>query len=191
MPEGLWRDECWFEMAELTARKDVERAIAMCDRAVAFRQDCRQHLWQSKLKRTVDKLGPDHLAEGIAKAERMHDRWAGLLGAGDDFGFRFWRRYYQAALGSMRPLDLAVCGELPDLHSERCLEAGVASWTAHTEVVTRSISGELLLCEPGSGADVLARLASLGPETECVPHPRLEQAAVELRADSCPGLEGF
>jgi len=39
IPAGPWRDECWFEAAEARRRSDPDQAVALCQRAGAFRED--------------------------------------------------------------------------------------------------------------------------------------------------------
>jgi len=188
LPEGLWRDECWFEMAEISKRKDRAQAVALCDRATLFRDDCRQHLWQGALKKLVDRHGVRGLGQGLERAQAMHDDWATLLNEGDQHSFRFWRRYYQAGLGGMSPLDLTVCDALPDLHRERCLEAGIASWTTHLEDALQDPKKEAIICAAEPSLGLVAQWAEMGPQVHALDHPRLELAAAELQQDSCMRL---
>ncbi len=184
LPEGLWRAECWFEAAELAGKRSAPDAIVLCDQAAPFVQDCRQHLWQGELKRLVDETGPSGFGGQLARAQAMHDAWEALLGEGDEFEFRFWRRYYQAGLGGMFPLDLAVCEPLPALQRERCLEAGVASWTERLEQALDKPKSRNLICStPPQELDLA--LARMGPTFDPEPHPRLERATLEIQRDSC------
>ncbi len=189
VPPGLWRAECWFEAAETTARKDKKRAIELCDLAEPFREDCRQHLWQGQLKRMVDRTGPRHFAQQLERAQALHDLWARLLHDDPEQSFRFWRRFYQAGLGGMVPLDLAVCDDLPDLHRERCIDAGSATWIGHLEQAILDPKKERIVCTSAELGDLVQAWAVMGPPVAALSHPRLELAAQEFQQNSCLLLE--
>jgi hypothetical protein len=190
LPEGLWRQECHFILAESIRREDPEEAVALCELSGSFRDDCRQHLWQHDLHGLVTRLGPHGFAMGLEEAQAQHDRWATRLGASPEHSFRFWRHYYEAGFGSMRPLDLGACEALPDLQRERCLEAGVAVFEGSLRAAAKDVAVEAALCAPGPAGVVLERITGLAPELSCRPHPRLEQAAIAFRQDQCMMLAG-
>lgn len=189
VPAGLWRAECWFEAAEATKRKSKQRALELCDRADPFRDDCQQHLWQGQLKAMVDRSGPHGFAQQLAPAQALHDTWAALLPDNPDHSLRFWRRFYQAGLGGMIPLDLAVCEHLPDIHRERCLEAGVAGWLEHLEQANLDPKKNAVICSDAGDSDLMEHFAIIGLPVQALSHPRLELAATEFRQDSCIQLQ--
>jgi hypothetical protein len=184
LPGELWQAECWFEAAELAGRKSAREAIALCDRASPFVEDCRQHLWQDHVKRLVDQRGPDGFGELLPQAQELHDAWELLLGEGAEFEFRFWRRYYQAGLGAMSPLDLEVCEPLPALHRERCLEAAVAGWRERLEQALDRPKTRSLICDTPPGR-LDAALDRVGQPFEALPHPRLSETSREVQREGC------
>jgi len=188
VPKGIWREECWFEAAELVRRKSKQRAVSYCDRATRFRDDCRQHLWQGQLKRLVNRYGPDGFAEALPEATELHDEWAVLLDEGEDHSYRYWLRFYQAGLGGMHPLDLEVCEGLPDVHRDRCVEAGAQRWAQHLEQALEDPAQTSIICRPGD--DLVQRWARLGERTHALPHPRLEQEALAFQQANCMQLGG-
>jgi hypothetical protein len=196
VPPGMWQAECFFEQAEALRQRDKPLAVALCQRAGAFAEDCQQHLWQGELKRLVDRGGPDAFGAQLEQAQALFEEWATLLGDDPRYRHNFWLHYYQAGLGGMIPLDLEVCEPLPALHRERCLEAGVASFEAMLEAAMRSLPNQDVICSPRYRERPLEQLGAIGPRGQVLPHPRLEEALEGFRQDSCirggpGGLRGF
>lgn len=188
LPEGIWRSECWFEMAELVRSDDHADAVALCEQAGQFRDDCLQHLWQQPLRALVMRTGPQGFADGLPEAEALLREWEALQGASNEQTFRFWRHYYEAGFGGMTPLDLGVCDPLPALQRERCLEAAVASYESRLRAAARDVGLEAALCAPGAPERLLRHLGSIHTDLQVAPHWRLEQALAAFREDSCPML---
>ena len=117
VPDGPWRHECWFELAEATRQRDPALAVTFCDRAGPFVQDCRQHLWQTLLWRIARSPGP--LTDKIEEATVLQRRWQRLLGDDPALEPRFWRQFYRAGLTA----GTLGCAPLAEPHRTRCADA--------------------------------------------------------------------
>ncbi|MCB9777570.1 MAG: hypothetical protein H6742_03315 [Alphaproteobacteria bacterium] len=168
-PAGVWRDECWFVVAESRRRRvDREGAAAACVHAGAFADDCGQHLWQSEVRRVVvPRMGqpPRDFAEVVPELQRIHDRWAPLLAAGTDLDTRLWERAFANGFEARGWVALKYCQDLDAAYAERCRAAGAT-------IVGLRVRSEL----PG------------GPRALC--QTALDDAALwqRLRADDHPDL---
>jgi len=138
----------------------------------------------------VDRLGPEGFAELLPKAERIRRRWAARLGDTPELKLRFWARFYQAGLSSMRPLDLQVCEDLDDLARHHCQEAGAASYHTALERAFRDVGAYGVLCSRAPDGQLVAHFNTLGPQTEAQPHALLEEVAREFQDFSCLDLQG-
>ncbi len=136
VPEGTWRYECWFELVEATRQRDPARAVASCERAGPFVEDCRQHLWQSVLFQAACARGG--FAESLPEARRLHKRWSRLLGHDPAFDDRFWRQFYRAVLTGGAQLGTDHCASLEPADRDRCREAdrSLEAETSHASLET-------------------------------------------------------
>jgi len=127
VPEGVWRDECWFQEAERRrARGQDQSAARICLMAGRFRDDCAQHLWQTAVHSLISKAGPSAFAERLPRGRAIYEEWAPHLAAGTDFEDRFWEKYYQNGFEGQGGVDLDHCKPLPEGHRARCRVAGAA-----------------------------------------------------------------
>ncbi len=112
VPEGTTRSECWFQIAE--GRGD----LGACARAAPFADDCRLHVWTSRLPSVWSRSAP--LDEGVTAAR------AELISAGLDAGdSRFWSAAFRYALASS-PLDRLPCRDLEPTLRDACWNTGIA-----------------------------------------------------------------
>ena len=119
--EQPWANECWFLAAEHWGKRgDTERAAALCAKAGTFSEDCAQHLWQDDMYALVRRQGSRVLPKRLARAQQIHDQWAPVMAGTSDFSPRYWRRFYEVAFEPDRPLDVAICEELPPQHRQLC-----------------------------------------------------------------------
>ncbi len=123
---GTWRRECYFQAAEALRRAGRDReAVALCMESGPFRDDCGQHLWQTRLHRLIGSGGAGAIAGALPRARDLYAEWEPLLGDRTDFRHRFWRRFYEDAFQSTPPpIDLAVCEPLDPADRRRCTEYG-------------------------------------------------------------------
>ena len=185
VPEGTWRDECWFVSAEASKRaRKREEAARYCMEAGAFRDDCAQHLWQSEVRGLIHRRGAAGFGEVLEATQAVHDRWAPLLADVSDFEARFWAKFYQNGFeGQGGFVDLRHCDALPSPHAERCVAAG-------TEMYARELSPRL----GDAGLEICALpvpddgtwSAALSQWVPTEPDPRLDAMVRERRA-TCGG----
>jgi hypothetical protein len=123
VPEGPYRDECWFEAAEWISRRNRKAAVERCLQAGDFLEDCSQHLWQEETRNLVFGAQARDFPEVIDQAQRIHDSWAPLLSSHMDFTDRFWARFFAFGFEQARGVDLNRCEPLPAPHLKRCRSA--------------------------------------------------------------------
>ena len=183
VPEGVWRDECWFVAAEARRAAGQDGSAAqLCLRAGAFRDDCGQHLWQTAVHDLIHRRGPEGFASQLSRAQALHDRWAGLLAAETDFSERFWERYYSNGFEGQGGVDLARCEELPAPHPERCRAAGLAYFARDLGPrLDQAGMGEAFCAMEAPTAEAVGRAFPNRPE------PALDAVVRERQAVLCPG----
>lgn len=179
VPEGVWRDECYFLAAEAWRRQQPARAAKLCGQSGAFAPDCAQHLWQSSIYAAIHDAGPGAFAERLPTAQRIYDHWARFLGERDEFTDRFWERYYQNGF-DRSGVDLAACEALPEAQAARCVAAG-------EKLVLQELAPRL------DRADAWDAFCALSPATSdnaghwlhLTPHPDLDGLIAERQAELC------
>lgn len=172
---GVWRDECWFQAAEIAQRAgDVARAVDRCGRAGRFGPECTYHLWRQAAKVAQD---PDP-AVALARIRPVEAAWVARLGAeavwtGETLpgecpdrrvGALFWCVFWTEEMGAVPTPDLAVCDALA-VGREGCV---IGALTAIKRRAVRARRG----CEPGGAG--AAYWAPLG--VTWVPDPRVDAA---------------
>lgn len=182
VPEGTWRDECWFLAAEHARRAGQrELAAARCLESGRFRDDCGQHLWQSALRATIAPRAkgaalPTY-AEAIPRAEQLYRRWAPLLEEGTDMELRFWRRFYQNGFERRGWIEVARCDELEEPHAARCVAAAQHLYVQRLDTDLPRL--RMPLCElrgHRGPAEQALRAAA---------HPALDEALLQRQAERC------
>jgi hypothetical protein len=124
VPQGRWREECWF-MASERARRDGDllRALDLCRSSGAFVTDCRQHLWQLALHGAVPAEGPPGFVSAVPGAREVLARFLPLVGDDPDFEERFWFRWFQEGFERSKELDVRACAPFPSDTAARCRTA--------------------------------------------------------------------
>jgi len=175
VPEGVWRQECWFLAAEAARRRgEEEAAVELCARSGPFAEDCAQHLWQGEVYRLIHDRGPVAFGPQLSAARRAHDAWAARLGAGEAFSSRFWAKYYQNGFeGVGARVDLEACAPLPDADAARCVAAGVELYARELRPRAEREGVDLCRTPPWTSAE----LAGVVP---CTPDPRLDAVLAGL-----------
>jgi hypothetical protein len=123
VPEGPYRDECWFEAAEWISRRNRKAGVERCLQSGSFLEDCAQHLWQEEARNLVFGAQARDFPEVMGEAQRIHDSWAPLLNAHMDFSDRYWARFFAFGFEQARGVDLNRCEALSGAHRERCRSA--------------------------------------------------------------------
>ncbi len=100
LPDGLWRDECFFQVAEISDQPQ------RCASAGRFSLDCRMHLWT----RGLFRLLPDR-TEALASQEQAIEEAALSAGFQPDDP-RPWVAAFRVQGARMRPLDRSQCAAL-------------------------------------------------------------------------------
>ncbi len=182
VPEGLWRDECWFVKAEARAKGgQTQSAAQLCLKAGAFADDCGQHLWQGEVHELIASRGPEAFPRQLEKAEQLHDRWARLLADQTDFSVRFWDKFYGNGFEGQGGVDLGYCAVLEEPHRARCRRAGVAYFRRDLGPKLDQAGMAAAFC----GSEPLD-LEALGKAFPNRPDPALEAVLTERRGSLCP-----
>jgi hypothetical protein len=108
------RDECFFRVAERSARPDL------CSRSALFEQDCLMHLWTRSLRSSIE---PDALPSEIEAEVAVQALEYGF----DPSDTRPWVALYRVVLGQMKPMDRVVCDAIEEPErAEICRTTGLA-----------------------------------------------------------------
>lgn len=113
IPEGIWRDECFFLLADGAIDATApEKTAPYCRRAGRYLQPCFMHL----LKAHAGQLR-SRLPEG--KAHEAYEEAVALGGsqAPKDFAHRAWSVFFRSSGGEDRLYDTAACAELKEKSS--------------------------------------------------------------------------
>jgi len=183
VPEGVWRDECWFIAAEQANRsKRAQAAADFCQRSGAFVDDCAQHLWQSEVRALIHRRGSRSFSDALPAAEAVHTRWSPLLASTTDFDARFWAKFFQNGFeGQGGFVDLTHCDAVPKAAlAERCVEAGRQLYDRELAPRLGHAGVDLCTMAPGEEGWSTALLHWL----PCRPDPRLD-AVVAARVADC------
>jgi hypothetical protein len=182
VPEGMWREECWFISAEaLNRRGDALGAAQLCGRSGRFTQDCAQHLWQTPVHGLIHGPGARAFAAQLPRAEALYAAWAPLLAGQTDFAERFWAKFFGNGFeGQGLPIDLGWCEPVPEAHRAACVAAGVAHYAREIGPGVEQAGGLEEMCALES-PDV----AALSGWLAAVPDPRLNAAAAARVVEIC------
>ena len=162
LPEGVGRDECWFQLA------DVSGSAAWCGDAGRFRDDCRMHLWTQLLLARLPRNSTP--AEAVTAARPL----LAQTDFTEDDG-RPWVAVFRMSLGPRRPFDRSLCDAIEDATlTGICRDAG------------RDLYGDLLNHARDKGRFPCDG-GPLPTELQTAPDPELA-ALVEARreVDLCP-----
>jgi len=190
--DALWRDECWFLVAEATAASQgPEAAVDACGRAGRFDRNCLAHLWLDAATRAHAAHSDQPLAAWNAYAPT--DSWTLPTADAEALARRHVSTFFDArfnptgAGGEPPPIDAGWCSAFDGTRARACRQAA-------TESLQRQLNRAA-----GSGVD-RARLCGDGPLAERVaaatgvrwsPDDALDQRAEVLIARSCePVREG-
>lgn len=171
VPDGVWREECYFQAAEIARRRgDTDEAGELCAKAGPFINDCGQHLWQSALKSIVESN--DEPAERRERAERLYHLWEPVLGDSSDMASRFWQRFYQHQLEQDPQLSFDLCeGETGD-DQVTCRKSVGQLYLGRIRAMVGSPRGPETLC--ALGPQGVAALAA-APGLNVKPHPAFDR----------------
>lgn len=185
VPEGTWRDECWFVAAEAARRnRKLEASATLCMEAGAFKDDCAQHLWQSEVHGLIHRKGPESFASALPAAEAVHAKWSPLLSEKSDFDARFWTKFFQNGFeGRGGFVDLGHCDALSAPHSDRCVAAATEMYGR--ELAPRLSDARLDVCTVPVPEDGRWS-ASIVEWVPAAPDARLDEVVADRRA-SCTG----
>ncbi len=183
LPDGVWKDECYFLAAEAVKRHDKEEAAEMCNESGQFVDDCGQHLWQT----AVGAIAPRSV-EGweiaLPKAERLYKKWEPILAETTDFESRFWQRFFQRTFEPQRVLDLSACDKLDPDYAERCAGAGAELYWRRIHMLVGFKDGLSRFCDAASTSRGVEAVGNL-PRLEAEPHPALAPVIKEFYEGRC------
>jgi hypothetical protein len=183
VPEGTWRDECWFSAAEAAMEGgDWKAAIGLCDQAGRFQNDCTWHLWQDELRAVLGPPRKRDLVASLPAARRLHDTWAARLQDGGDFELRYWRRYYEMVLEVGPHLDPTRCAAVGGVDAARCHHATAHLFMRRLLDRVRGPGGDAAFCGLAQ-PDTASAAAALG--LSATPSPLLDAVVEEQFAHRC------
>lgn len=182
IPDGKWREECWFLSAEaINRRGDALQAARYCQKAGRFALDCAQHLWQTPVHALIHGPGADAFAEVLPEAEALYSAWEPSMAAQTDFAERFWAKFFGNGFeGQGSPVDLRWCDPLPEGHRAACVSAGVSHYAREIGPRVESAGGLEPMC-----ALPVVDVEALSPWLTAVPDERLSTAAAARVAEIC------
>ena len=124
--QGVWLDECRFNVAErLAARGEVAAASEICDR-IRFSRPCNFHLVREQARLSVDE------APTIAEARVALFATASIA---PDAGRLFWGERFRSTQLLGRPADVATCASLTN--PAPCHEAFDSMWDRAVQAVSQ------------------------------------------------------
>ena len=183
LPDGVWKDECFFIAAESVKRHDRKEAAEMCSASGQFVDDCGQHLWQSAVGGLAPR-SPDGWEAALPKAERLYKKWAPILAKSTDFSSRFWQRFFQRTFEPQRVLDVTDCDALDAPYDERCAAAAAELYWRRVHMLVSFPDGASRFCAATESNPTVEAVAKL-PRLEAVPHAALEPVVDDFRGQLC------
>ena len=123
--QGVWLDECRFNVAErLATQGEVAVAAEICDR-IRFSRPCNFHLVREQARLSVDET-PAVAEARIAKFSEVS--------IAPDAARLFWGERFRSTQLLGRPADVAVCAGLSD--AAPCREAFTSMWDRAVQAVS-------------------------------------------------------
>ncbi len=135
VPDGAWRDECFFVAADsANLRGEPDAARLLCNAAGAFAMGCRRHQLQEELGRIVQRdIGEDFgVIEQAAVAARR--RWA--IHSNADGEQRSWVHLFRSAHEATPPIDIGRCAAVSPANRDAC-EEGARTANPHRQAPQR------------------------------------------------------
>lgn len=178
IPEGRWRDECWFHIAErLGPEATPADAVALCQRAGRFFQPCSSHVISQQVLRLAETTPAD------TRRARVHDlaqAWA-QHSSSRTAATDVWRFYWQGEFSAAGAADPRRCAAEPQ--PRPCEEALAATFrTAHLGLMR---AGASRWCAQPLGASVDAALSTWAAPPSATLRTRIEQVATEAWGQTC------
>jgi hypothetical protein len=141
-------------MAEYWRRKkDLGRAVRLCEKAGPFQKDCGQHMWQSEVRSLA--ISAKDLPSIMPQADALFVKWGEFFKKNDKIymGFtrRFWRQLFQIRLEPMERIDLAACRSLKNFHQKQCLLAGGYLYLRRVQQIVRHDLERSAFCDVAEG----------------------------------------
>jgi hypothetical protein len=141
-------------MAEYWRRKkDLGRAVRLCEKAGPFQKDCGQHMWQSEVRGLA--ISAKDLPSIMPQADALFVKWGEFFKKNDKIymGFtrRFWRQLFQIRLEPMERIDLAACRSLKNFHQKQCLLAGGYLYLRRVQQIVRHDLERSAFCDVAEG----------------------------------------
>jgi hypothetical protein len=179
--EPVWRDECFFLVAENTLPHDgAEAAAGRCASAGRFADNCLMHVWRHHAT-TLQRAEPPAVA-AATYSESLG--WTdGVLTVDPPLENRFWGVFWAVMLEG-GPLDTARCDPFDDEHARRCRQSVPATLQrALNRSEQHGTSGGLdTLCADSPA--LAARVAS-ATGVEFVSNPLLDAVATQFVERRC------
>ena len=119
LPDGLWRDECFFLLADGAINaKEPQKTAPYCRDAGRYFQPCFMHLFKAHAGQLRSQLPQGEAHELFEKAVAL-----GGTDAPKDFAHRAWSVFFRSSGGEDRLYDTSPCADLEGL--ERACVSGV------------------------------------------------------------------
>ena len=111
LPQGLWRDECFFLLADGAIDATTPSKTApYCKRAGRYFQPCFMHLFKAHAGQLRSTLSQEKAQEAYALAVNL-----GGSEAPKDFAHRAWSVFFRSSGGEDRRYDTTGCADLDEL----------------------------------------------------------------------------
>ena len=118
---GMWRDECWFSVAESAAmRGNMPLAREHCLEAGQFQESCNYHAFQQDVHRAISGAGDLGVMEQTLS--ELLTTWK--LDRAPAALERIWTEWFRAVLMSRKAVAEDDCVPVSDAHRAAC-EAGL------------------------------------------------------------------
>ena len=172
--EGLWRDECFFLLAERQWRSGLQAEALDTCRQTRFSRACTWHLVQ-------DEAEAGAVEEPAVAEQRLRPFVENRIAP--DAALHFWKLWLRARLGDGHPIDETECADLQDVRS--CRQA--VGRTLHELLEASGRKDRLAVCAAPAGERVIMNGApawAAGPLTESA-----EQQWISRHCPSTPDPE--
>lgn len=181
VPDGVWREECFFVGAERARSKgNLPLAIQLCEKSGQFASDCAFHLWQRAMRTLAKRIMLQTLAEQQPQMRAFHARWSERVGHFSGFDAIYWRKLFRAIWDGVYLVNPEICSQLDADVQEHCLFGARIHLDHAIRASLREPEWSELFCA-GQAPKVSALMALPGgfPELDRFPDHPVHQATVD------------
>lgn len=142
IPDGQWRAECAFAVAERHARSRQRwEALAACGLAGRYYHECLYHAWTYEMQSAVQ--GGRRANDELESGRELVAFWGQLQTIGGDAHDTLWGDWWYFALNRNQPASLEDCASLATADKSRC-ESGTLGFVERAVATSLRDSGTSL-----------------------------------------------